>query len=76
MEKVRGRRLTRWRTIQGLGENNTPTMMADLNTTFYLRHVYSYQLRNIENGDVILHYKNRGSPWSNTLAEAERWLNE
>lgn len=61
-EKVRGRRFVRWRTIRGLGVNNTSTIMAnvraEVNTAFYLRHVYSYHLRNIENGDVILHYKN------------------
>lgn len=74
IEKVRGRRFVKWRTIKGLGVNNTPTMMAnlsaDVNTAFYLQHTYSYQLRNIENGDTILHYKNHGSPWFNILAEA------
>jgi len=41
-----------------------------------MRHVFSYQLRNIEDGTVILYYKNHGSPWINRLAEVEEWLSE
>jgi len=33
-------------------------------------------LRNIEDGTVILYYKNLGSPWINRLAEAEEWLSK
>lgn len=80
-EKVgQGRRFTRWRKIQGLDVKNTPVFMANLRknmgTSFYPRHVFSYKLRHIENGDVILPYTNHGSPWFNSFADAERWLNE
>lgn len=50
-EKERGRRFVRERTIQDLHENNTAKMMAhlgkEIDTAFYLRHVFSYPLRNI-----------------------------
>ena len=49
---------------------------GNVDTSFYLRHVFSYQLRNIEDGTVILYYTNHGSPWINRLAEAEEWLSE
>lgn len=56
-EITRGRRFIRWRTIRNLGgANNTAAMIAKLrgnvNTAFYLLHVFSYQLCNIENGDI------------------------
>ena len=44
--------------------------------SFYMRHIYGYQLRNIEDGTVILLYKNIGSPWLKTLTQAEEWLRE
>lgn len=79
-EAGRGRHFIKWRTIQNLDANNTPMMMAKLRDNmgsgFYLQHVFSHQVRNIENGDVTLHYTNRGSPWFNFLAEAESWMNE
>jgi len=39
-----------------------------------MRHVYSYQLQNIEDGTVIVYYSNHGSSWINKLSEAEEWL--
>ena len=79
-ETQRGRQFIHGRTIQNLSGNNTSIFMDKLrenvHTAFYLRHVYSYQLRNIENDDLIVHYTNpsQGSPWFNSLAEAEKWL--
>lgn len=79
VEVRQGRRYIRWRTVQDLDDNNTnkmtPKIRAEVNTSFYLRQVYSYQLGNIENGDVIVHYTHEGSPWFNNLNEAEKWLN-
>ena len=41
-----------------------------------LRHVFGYQLRNIEDGTVIVYYSNpKGSQWYNKLEDAEKWLN-
>ena len=46
-----------------------------VSTSFYRRHVFSYQLRNIEDGTVIVYYTNhQGSPWFNKLEDAEKWL--
>ena len=46
-------------------------------TAAYLRHNYSYWLENIEDGTIILYYKNSGgSPWINRYVEAENWLRE
>ena len=71
-EIQRGRRFICWRTIQDQGSDNTPMFMAKLlenvRTAFYLRHVYSNQLRNIENGDAIIRYTNQGSPWFHSMA--------
>ena len=70
----------RWRFIKDLNEDLTPKFMEkireNVRTSFYARHVYSYKLRNIEDGTVIIYYTNHGSPWMNTLAEAEKWLSE
>jgi len=46
----------------------------NVSTAFYLRHVFSYQLRNIEDGTVIIYYTIKGSPWINRLEDAEEWL--
>ena len=49
-----------------LNTDNTENMMAkirkEVNTSFNLRHVYGYRLRNIENGEQIVYYTNIGSP--------------
>ena len=79
-EESKGRRYIRWRFIRGLEKDLTTNFMAkireNVTTAFYLRHVFSYQLRNIENEEetVILFYKNTDSPWINKLEEAEEWL--
>ena len=46
----------------------------NVRTSFYLKHVYSVKLRNIEDNTVIVFYTNTGSPWFNHKAEAEKWL--
>ena len=46
-------------------------------TSFYVRHNYSYWLENIEDGTIILFYKNSGgSPWINRFSGAENRLRE
>ena len=47
-----------------------------VNTSFYARHIFSNQLRNIEDGTVIVYYINKGSPWFNNFSDAEKWLSE
>ena len=63
-----------------LNEDLTPKFMEkireNVRTSFYARHVYSYKLRNIEDGTEIIYYTNLGSPWMNKLEEAEKWLSE
>ena len=65
---------------QRFGKNLTPNFMANIrenvHTAFYIRHVYSYELRNIEDDMVIEYYTNHGSPWINVLSAAEKWLSE
>lgn len=69
----------RWRLVENLARNNTARFMElfrdRARTAFYLCHVFAYWLRNIDNGDLILQYTNRGSPWFHTLADAEKWFN-
>ena len=58
----------------------TPYFIAkireNVTTSFYARHVFAYQLRNIEEGTVIEYFTNIGSPWFEGLSEAEEWLSE
>ena len=79
-EESKGRRFIRWCFIRGLEKNLTPNFMANIrenvHTAFYIRHVYSYKLRNIEDDTVIVYYTNHGSPWINDLSAAEKWLSE
>ncbi|KAL9950200.1 hypothetical protein ACROYT_G042671 [Oculina patagonica] len=75
-----GRRFIQWRFIRGLEKDLTPNVMENIrgkvNTAFYIRHVYSYRLRNIDNYTVIVYYINHGSSWINKLPAAEKWLSE
>ena len=77
-EESKGRRFIRWRFIKDLNEDLTPKFMEkireNVKTSFYARHVYSYKLRHIEDGAVIVYYTNHGSPWMKKLEEAEKWL--
>jgi len=78
-EESTGRRFIRWRLIRGLGRNLTPDFMAKIHervsTSFYLRHVFVYQLRNIEDGTIIVYYSNpKGLQWFNKLEDAEKWF--
>ena len=54
------------------------TKVEALQTSFYLRFSYTYQLRNIENGKVMLFHTNLGgSPTLlTTHAAARDWLHE
>ena len=46
-----------------------------VSTSFYLRYVFAYQLRNIEDGTVMVYYSNpKGSQWYNKLEDAGKWL--
>ena len=56
-EEISGRRFIRWRFIRELERNLTPDFMSKIRekvkTSFYARHVFSYQLRNIEEDSLI-----------------------
>ena len=79
-EEVRGRRFIRWRFIRDLERDLTSVFMAKIrekvNTSFYVRHIFSYQLRNIEDNELMVMYTNKGSPWFERFSEAEKWLSE
>ena len=79
-EEVRGRRFIRWRFIRGLERALTSDFMTKIrekvHTSFYVRHIFSYQLRNIEDGSLMVMYTNKGSPWFERFYEAEKWLSE
>jgi len=79
-EEITGRHFIRWCFIRRLGRNLTPEFMAKIrervSTSFYLRHVFRYQLQNIKDGTVIMYYSNpKGSQWYNKQEDAEKWLN-
>ena len=79
-EEVRGRRFIRWRLIRDLEKDLTPVFMEKIrekvNTSFYARHIFSNQLRNIEDDSLMVFYTNIGSPWFNRFSEVEEWLSE
>ena len=80
-ENGRGRRFIKWIFDKRLRANQTAKVMAKLrqniNQTFYIRYNYAYVLVNNETGLRMVFYKQqRGSPWINNFAEAERWMNE
>ena len=79
-EEERGRRFIRWRFIRDLEKDLTPVFMEKIRkkvkTSFYARHIFSNQLRNIEDGTVTVYYINKGSPWFNNFSDVEKWLSE
>ena len=79
-EEVKGRRFIRWRFIRGLERDLTPDLMTKIRekvkTSFYARHIFSYQLRNIEEDSSMVMYTNKGSPWFERFSDAEKWLSE
>ena len=79
-EEVRGRRFIRWRFIRDLERDLTSDFMTKIrekiNTSFYVRHIFSYQLRNIEDSSLMVIYTNKGSPWFERFSDAKKWLSE
>ena len=52
-------------------------LRQNINQAFYIRYNYAYVLVNNETGLRMVFYKQqKGSPWINNFAEAERWVNE
>ena len=79
-EEKRGRRYIRWRFTKDLEKDLTPDFMKKIRekakTSFYARHYFSYQLRNVENDERYVNYTNKGSPWFDHLSDAEKWLSD
>ena len=80
-ENGRGRRFIRWTFDKRLRANQTAVIMRKLrqniNQSLYIRYNYAYVLVNNETGLRMVFYKQqKGSPWINNFAEAERWVNE
>jgi len=77
-EEKRGRRYIRWRFIKDLEKDLTPDFMKKIRekvkTSFYARHYFSYQLRNVENDERYVNYTKKGSPWFDHLSDAEKWF--
>lgn len=83
VEVKRGRSFIRWRLVDDLDHNQVEKFMSLIRetarTSFYLRHIFAYWLKNVENGDLILLYfkdRHAGSPWFNNLEQAGKWLKE
>ena len=79
-EEKRGRRYIRWRFIKDLEKDLTPDFMKKIREkikiSFYARHYFSYQLRNVENDERYVNYTNKGSPWFDHLSDVEKWLSD
>ena len=80
-ESWRGRRFIRWVFVKRLGANQATSVIAkvrqNIKRAFYIRYNYVYVLVNNKTGLRMVFYKQqKGSPWINNFAEAERWVNE
>ena len=80
-EKIKGRRYIRWRFKKNLERDQTSKFMEkirkNVRTSFYIRYVFAFNLRNIEDGTFLTFYQNeKGSRWINKLKDAEKWLRE
>ena len=80
-EKIKGRRYIRWRFKKNLERDQTAKFMEkirkEVRTSFYIRYVYAFNLRNIEDGTFLTYYQTeKGSRWINKLEDAEKWLKE
>ena len=80
-EKIKGRRYIRWRFKKNLERDQTAKFMEkirkDVRTSFYIRFVFAFNLRNIEDGTFLTFYQNeKGSRWIDKLKDAEKWLRE
>ena len=81
VEKIKGRGYIRWRFKKNLERDQTSKFMEkirkDVRTSFYIRYVFAFNLRNIEDGTFLTFYQNeKGSRWINKLKDAEKWLRE
>ena len=81
--ETRGRSFIKWTNIRDLERDQTSNFMekiqTSVTTSFHMRHIYGYKLRNIEDGTVIIYYKttkNTDSPWFQRRAATDQWLLE
>ena len=76
----RRHRIIKWRFLSGLKKPLVPQIMNKIKQHVRTRHklniAYAYNLRNIENNELLLWYTNYNSPWFATLSETTRWLRE
>ena len=77
----KGRRTVTWKLFQNLNgstDERFMTKIAELQTAFYLRYSFTYRLRNIENGKIMLWSKNLGGSATmlTNQAAARQWLQE
>ena len=47
-----------------------------LNTSFYIRYNNAYEIVNAKDGRSMIFYTEKGSPWMNNFAAAERWVRQ
>ena len=78
-EKIKGRRFIRWRIKKDLERDQTAKFMEkirkDVRTSFFIWHVFAFNLRNIEDGTFLTYYQTeKGSRRINKLEDAEKWL--
>lgn len=79
-EEERSKRFSKWRFLLDVKNNLTTKAFQKIEKTeknsFFIKHGYAYQLRNIEKGDTVAYYQNRRSPWFERPQETRRWLEE
>jgi len=77
--EAKGRRTITWKLFQNLNKATVDRFMTkieELQTSFYLRYGFTYRLRHIINGKVMLWDKNLGGSKTllTTHATAREWL--
>ena len=71
-----GRRFIRWQISRGSEKDLKDLFMdkirREATTTFFLRHTFSFWLRNVEDGTDLLYYKNSGGHLGFTTCQKRR----
>ena len=79
-EEERSKRFSKWRFLLDVKNNLTTKAFQKIEKTeknsFFIKHGYAHQLRNIEKGDTVAYYQNRRSPGSNDRKKrGDGWKN-
>ena len=70
------RRTRKWHFANNLAKSLVPQMMNKIKQAVQTRHkiTYSYELRNVKNGETMVYFTNTNSQWMDRLSKTKEWL--